>query len=302
MRHLLSTGLVILVSAAPALAQQSTDTIPKELVTLLLRGPGSMGGEFDIRLGAPADFPKELLPDGATAAVSTVSERGVTVVAEAPALGDDTSAYRKKVEAAGWVNHGPMSMFGLMSNASQPPLMFCQGPRYATVYLSEREKGGRYARITLTSDPRRGTCRAAPSYAGPSFFADITLPRLMPPAGSRAAGSGSSSSSDHFDQHLRLQTELPMKDVVAHYVDLLKKDGWKLEGRGDAGDTSMARLQKLSDLKDPIVANLLVNKMPNGDLDVSFRLLRVDPNRRLMPAGGTIQGGIRIGGGVCCRP
>lgn len=302
MRHVLSICLAALLSAAPALAQQSTDTIPKELVTLLLRGPGSMGGEFDIRIGAPADFPNELLPDGATAAVSTVSERGVTVVAEAPALGDDTSAYRRKLEAAGWVNNGPMSMLGLMSSASQPPLMFCQGSRYASVYLSEREKGGRYARITLTSDPRRGTCRAAPAYMGPSFFADLTLPRLMPPPGSRSACTGSSSSSDHFDQHLRLQTDLSTKDVVEHYVELLKKDGWKLEGRGNAGDTSVARLEKLSDLKDPIVANLLVNKMPNGDLDVSFRLLRVDPNRRLMPSAGGIQGGIRIGGGTCCRP
>lgn len=301
MRLAFSTCLVILLSAAPGFAQQSTDTIPKELVTLLLRGPGSMGGEFDIRMGAPADFPNELLPDGATAAVSTVSDRGVTVVAEAPALGDDTSAYRRKLEAAGWVNNGPMSMLGLMSSASQPPLMFCQGSRYASIYLSEREKGGRYARITLTTDPRRGTCRGAPSYAGPSFFADITLPRLMPPAGSRAAGSGSSSSSDHFDQHLRLQTELSTKDVVEHYVELLKKDGWQLEGRGSAGDTSVARLQKMSELKDPIVANLLVNKMPNGDLDVSFRLLRVDPNRRFMPSGAGIRGGVTIGG-TCCRP
>lgn len=290
MRVWISVLVAAVSSLDPALAQapqaRPSDTIPKELVTVLLRGPGMTGENFDIRIGAPETFPRELLPEGATAAVSSVSDRSTTVVAEAPQLTDDTRAYVRRAEAGGWISHGPMSMRGLVSSATEPPLMFCQGDRYATVYLSPRPAGGRYARISLTTDPRRGACQPMPRYAGPSFFADITLPFLTPPAGSRSMGAGSSSGSDHHDQRLRMQTQLSVEALVSHYVTQLQKDGWKLDGRGEAGGVAMARLTKMSSINEAIVANLIVNRMPNDDLDVAFRLMRVDPNRRMPPGRG----------------
>lgn len=302
--------LAVAVSSLDPVRAQSpqarpSDTIPKELVTLLLRGPGVTGENFDITIGAPETFPRELLPDGATAAVSSVSERSTTVIAEAPQLTDDTRAYVRKAEAAGWISHGPMSMRGLVSSAIEPPLMFCQGDRYATVYLSPRPAGGRYARISLTTDPRRGVCQPMPRYMGPSFFADITLPFLTPPDGSRSMGTGSSSGSDHHDQRLRMQTTLTVEALVKHYVAQLRNDGWKLEGRGEDDGFAIARLVKMSSINEAIIANLIVNRMPNGDLDVAFRLMRVDPNRRMPPgrAGGPgVGGSLIIGGTACCAP
>lgn len=305
MRRLLPVAAA-LAFVLPIAAQSTpqSDTIPKELVTLLLRGPG-MGSQdnFDIRIGAPGNFPKELLPDGATAAVSTVSERATTVVAEAPQLTDDLRAYQRKVESAGWLMTGSMTpRGGLVSSTFEAPLMFCQGDRYASIYLSNRPAGGRYARILLTTDPRRGSCQPVPRYGGPQFFADVTLPRMLPPEGSRGmAGAGSSMGSDHFEQRLRLQTPLEPAAVARHYADQLARDGWKIEGRGDGQGFAIARLTKSSDLKEVIVANIIVNAMPGGDLDVSFRLMRTDPNRRMMPVpGGGV--GVRIGGLACCAP
>lgn len=91
--------------------------------------------------------------------------------------------------------------------------------------------------------------------------------------------------------------------MVKHYVAQLQKDGWKLEGRSDAEGIAVARLTKMSSINETIVANLIVNRMPGNDLDVAFRLMRVDPNRRPGRIGVPGAGGsMVIGGSTCCAP
>ena len=309
MRRVAPAFVLVCLAAFPLTAQspaQAGDTIPKELVALLLRGPGASGSDtFDIKIGAPADFPRELLPDDATAAVSMVSGGQTAVVVEAPKLTDDLRAWVSKAEAAGWITSGPgMPMRGLMSSSSavMQTVSLCQGDRYMSALLSERPAGGRYVRISLTTDPRRGNCQPLPRYGGPSYFADVTVPMLRPPAGSRTfGGGGMSSSSDSYEQRLRIDTKLSPEAVVQHYVAQMQSAGWHLDGRADAEGVAIARLTMNSSLKELVVANLVANVMPDGDRDVVFRLMRDDPNRRRMPGGAGA--GVRIGGlpgSTCC--
>jgi hypothetical protein len=295
----LSLALVLLSPLALA-AQQSSDTIPKELVTMLLRGPGTYPGDnFDIKIGAPAGFPADLLPKGVSPAVSTTSERQVTVVAEAPQLTmGGLLAYERELTAAGWINPSSMSMRGLMSSTSVPALNVCRGDQYATLSFAERKAGGVYVRASLTSDPRRGSCVAMPRPI--SFFADIDLPQMPPPSNTPSMGTGSSSGSDHHHQQVRLETATSPGDIAAHYTSQLEKAGWKREARVSDDGLVAVRYTMQSRSKDTVVAILMVTSLPvatgNKQVEVSLRLLRVDPARRF-PGG---RGGIVMGGTLTC--
>ncbi|MEX2272182.1 MAG: hypothetical protein WD690_11950 [Vicinamibacterales bacterium] len=306
MRHLCA-AVVILAFAFPAggsaraqQSLQSSDTIPKELVSLLLRGPGTNPGDnFDIKIGAPANFPSELLPQGVAPAVSTTSDRVITVVAEAPAISSaDLLQHERALAAAGWINTTSMSSRGLISSSMMPAMQVCKGDQYATLYHSQRPAGGMYLRVSLTTDPRRGSCVPRPL----TFFADVNLPQLVPPPGSRAMGGGSGGGGDSYDQRIRLETTLSVEDVVAHYSGQLARAGWKREARADDSGVALAKLTSISSTQDPIVALITATTIPGvTQLDVTLRLLRVDPSRRFpgRVGGPGIGGSITIG--TCCR-
>jgi hypothetical protein len=294
-------ALLVLTLASPSTAQtQSTDTIPKELVSLLLRGPGSYPGDnFDIKIGAPENFPADLLPAGVKPAVSTTSERYVTVIAEAPNLSSkETLAFERELTARGWINPSAMSMRGLLSSSMMPSLNVCKGDQYAMLTFSPRAAGGSYIRVSLNNDPRRGSCINTPRPM--SFFADVDVPQMFPPANVRAMGGGTSSGTDHYDQTVRMETTMSPGDVAAYYAGELEKAGWKRDGRANTEGVSVVRLSSVSRAKETVVAIVTATAMPDGkQIDVSLRLLRVDP-RRFPPAG---RGGVITGvvGGVCCR-
>jgi hypothetical protein len=285
MRRLLPVPVILsfVLASGVAVAQssQTTDTIPKELVTLLLRGPGGYPGEnFDIKIGAPANFPSDLLPTGVTPAVSTTSDRMVTVVAEAPRLtAADLLRHERALTAAGWTNPSSMSMRGLMSSTMAPAMQICKGDQYATVSYATRPAGGMYVRISLTTDPRRGSCVAM---ARPMvFFADVDLPQLFPPATAQAINAGSSSSPDSHEQRIRLETKLSTDAVVSHYTEQLTNAGWKREASLPGDGIAVAKLTSISTTKEAVVALITATTIPGAtQMDVTLRLLRVDPNRR----------------------
>lgn len=115
-----------------------------------------------------------------------------------------------------------------------------------------------------------------------SYFADIDLPSLSPPEGSSVMGSGSGSSTDRYDQNIRLTTKLDSEAVVRHYGDQLERAGWKLEARAGGAGVALARLTVVSTTtKDTVVAIVTATALPSdAQVAVNLQLLRVDPNRR----------------------
>jgi hypothetical protein len=268
--------------AARAQSLQSFDTIPRELVALLLRGPGAYPGDnFDIKIGAPPNFPRELLPGGVTAAASTISERGMTVVAEAPQLTSrDLAQHDRDLAAAGWTNSMSMSARGLVSSSTSPMSSTCKGDQYATISYSQRPAGGLYLRVSLTTDPRRGSCVPA-GQRPPANFADVDLPPLASPEGVRMMISGSGGGTDNYEQRIRLETAAEPAALVRHYGDQLEKAGWKRESAAGAAGVAFARFTFVTAAKDTVVGLVTVTTLPGGmQTDVSLRLLRIDPGRR----------------------
>ena len=286
MRRPLLSFLVTGVLATGSLHAQS---IPKELVNLLTRGIGTNPNDnYELRIGAPPSFPRELLPRGVVPAASTVAERATVVVAEAPGLtGRDLSQYERDLVAAGWSNMSSMSSRGLVSSNMSPTSSFCKGDQHASISYSARAAGGLNLRVSITADPRRS---CMPPGARPmSYFADVDLPNLNPPAGSRVMGSGSGSSSDRYAQDVRLETKLTPEAVVKHYGDQLATGGWKREAHTAAAGVAVGRFSMVSTTKETVIAVVMATQLPADDqVAVTLQLLRVDPNRPFM--GGRIGG------------
>ena len=60
---------------------------------------------------------------------------------------------------------------------------------------------------------------------------DLYLPPLHPPDGVRLrGGGGGGGSGDAIYSATRIETALPVRRVAAHYVDLLKQNGWTVDG------------------------------------------------------------------------
>jgi hypothetical protein len=137
-----------------------------------------------------------------------------------------------------------------------------------------------YLRISLTTDPRRGSC-VPPGQRPPSNFGDVNLPPLAPPQGIPIMTSGSGGSTDRYEQHVRLQTKLEPEVLVTHYGDQLEQAGWKRESRASGAGIAIARYTIVSSTKDTIVGIVIATPLPDGaQTDVGLQLFRIDPNRR----------------------
>ena len=267
--------------------QQSPASIPKDLVALLMRGIGMAGDDFDIVLGAPAGFPAELLPDGAKPLISTTSQRNVMLVAEAPDLSGDMTAYERRLGSAGWTvspRSGGQQRGLLASAPQQMPSMWCRADKYATVSALPRPGGGSIVRIGVSDTSRGNPCEpmGAPSYS--SIQGDLDMPLLFPPPNSRAMGGGAvAGGSDYYDQHLRLETKLTLPDVLQHYRALLEQHGWKFESQALADGLGVARFAAVSLKKEPVAATISVVVVP-GDppLELTLHIVRA-PYRRFVP-------------------
>jgi hypothetical protein len=295
--------LTIVVTSAFCFPVQAQG-VPKDLVNLLMRGPGmSPNDNFDLRIGAPPAFPRELLPRGVTAAASTVSERMIVVVAEAPDLsGRDLSQHERDLTAAGWTNLSSMGMRGLVSSNMMQSSNLCKGEQYVTTTYSQRTGGGLNLRVAVTTDPRRGPCMPA-GLRPSSYFADVDLPNLSPPERSRVMGSGSGSSNDRYDQNVRIETKLDAQAVVKHYGDQLEQAGWKRETRAGGPGAAFAHYTTVSTTKETVVAIIVAAALPGAtQVAVNLQLLRVDPARSFPGRiGGAGMGGEVTVSGACCR-
>lgn len=270
------------VTGALAIGSLHAQSVSKELLNLLTRGVG-MGpnDNYDLRIGAPPSFPRELLPRGVTPAASTVAERMIVVVAEAPGLtGRDLSQHERDLAAAGWSSMSSMGMRGLVSSNSTPSSNFCKGDQHATISYGQRTAGGLNLRVAVTTDPRRMCAGSGPRMM--SNFADVELPNLTPPAETRTLMSGSSGGTDRYDQNIRLDTKLTPDAVVKHYGDQLEAAGWKREAQAGGAGVALARFTVLSaTTKETVVAVVVAAALPpDGQIAVNLQLLRVDPNRR----------------------
>jgi hypothetical protein len=250
--------------------QASADTVPKEIVAILMRGAPLQG--FDLRVGGPpADFPKDLLPAGTEVAVSAVSDRGTTIVGIASGLSaTDRARLDQALSAAGWISAGPR-VRGFTMNTADMPTSICRGSDFASVALIPRPEGGSYVRASNVKDPRR-SCQPRPEMS----FTDVNIPALPPPPNSKAYGGGGGGSLDQMYSSTRLETTFSLAALASHYTALFTAAGWQIEGRTiEEERLSVTRFSTKSTNGDPITAILTITSFRNSSLiDLAVRIVR----------------------------
>ena len=193
----------------------SGETVSREVMALLMRAPGTTGGNFDLRVGPPPEsFPVVLLPPGTVPEVTAVGVGDVTVIGRHPSL-DVSGLFEQlpRVTAAGWTAQVPL-MRGFVGAPAGSPLSVCRERDFAAISFVPREAGGIYVRVTVRSDPRQ-SCVPRPN----PMFADVNVPMLTPPAGARpVGGGGGGGGADEMYSRSRLESAMTPRVAAAHYV------------------------------------------------------------------------------------
>src|SRR5262245_58869457 len=210
----------LLVCAGLSAAQNAPDAVSKELMTVLLRGPGmALGDKFDLQIGmAPQTFPIDLLPPGSEIGAAGVSDRGMVVVGVAP---DFNEAGRWKemtrLEALGW---GAMTLMprGFLPTSASATQTVCRGGDLAILAVVPRSARGSFVRVSLTREPGR-SCPVRPPM--PSGMADVGIPAMFAPEGTKLRPSGGGGSNDASYVSGRLESPLAMRDIARHYIPQL---------------------------------------------------------------------------------
>lgn len=284
----LTLAMFIACGAVTPAQQQQPVMIPKDLVMLLMRGGmGAPSDGYDIVLGAPDGFPPELLPRGAKPLISTVSRSGTMLIAEAPELTPDLTRLEQPLIAAGWTispRSAAQPQRGLLGAPAQGSSLWCNGSRFASVMVFPRLAGGSYVRISvsdsaLTPQPApMSPCTPINQPAPIPWFADIDMPLLFPPAGSRAVNSGvgmGGGAFDSYDQRLRLETTLTLPEVLQHYRAQIEKHGWTFQSQAVAEGIGVVRFAVPSTKKEPVAATLTVMAVPGPPpIEIGLHLVR----------------------------
>lgn len=282
-------GSVLFVLSSPVGALAQAQGIPADVVALISRFGTMAGADAELRPGGPpVGFPADLVPPGAVVSASLVSPtRGTTVVATAASLSlAQIEQHWDGLPAAGWTQQGP-AFRGFVSGpaASMPMWTLCKGTDFVMLAASTREAGGFHLRMTHSNDVRRGCVPGGMN----ALMADVTVPRLAAPEGSRPVGGSSGGSGlDSMTSATRLETTLTPRDVSLHYEEQLVAAGWTVVGRlQDDRDAVILRFEVPSKAGPPLTGWLSVSLLGvAGDVDVFLRVIRNTRDPRMTPPGG----------------
>ncbi|HYN06697.1 MAG TPA: hypothetical protein VES67_04840 [Vicinamibacterales bacterium] len=251
--------------------QDRSDTVPRDLMAILLRGAGP-GETFDLRVGpAPAGFPADLLPVGAVIGASAISPSMTTVVGTVPERPETArAAHGARLAAAGWVNSFPAPR-GFMTTGPDSSVSVCRGNDFASISLLPRDQGGSYVRISLRPDPRR-SCAPRPEV----FFNDVAIPALQHPAGTKAYGTRSGGSADTTESSTLIDSPLDAAPLLEHYERQILAAGWTLVGRSASPTVAtVARFSLVTARKEQVTAMLTITPVGQARFELSFRVFRL---------------------------
>jgi hypothetical protein len=268
---LLLSLLVCSLGAAPVYGQ-SPELESERLALALLEG--STGGELLVGQ-APADFPVELLPEGATILGSAVQRNENTVAVLVPLRSSEAEAtLRQAFLDAGWEYAAMGGSGGFtqteeqnLSPHARPPI-FCLGGQMVRLATS-REAAGTIARFYWSR-------RSPGPWCSPSAQASARVPALPLPASANMVGSGSSSASDHMaSTSAYVDSTLSPGELVEHYASELEAAGWTSAG-AVAGESYASReVARIDEAGEEWVGLVTATKMPGlGWTEVRLVILR----------------------------
>ncbi len=275
-----SLALVLVVALVASTSQssawsleQAAEAVPREAMALLLSGPEGLGTRaFDLRVGAaPADFPEDLLPNGALVRVSAGIDGLSAVVAVVARFSSaERMAFEERLAGAGWVN--PFQPAGFAPRTIGPSLSVCRGDRFATINFLTRSEGGSYVRASVATEPGRACLAQAPS----PVTTPLPLPSMPVPPGARSGRASMGGTPDAMYSSVRLSAPQSVEAIGAHYAAQLTAAGWTLEGMtADGAAMSVTRLRSAGPAGASVTAVLVVTAVgESGEVDVLLRLVQ----------------------------
>lgn len=221
---------VFAASAYDLPAQNSSPSLPADLVTALFVGTNATGGSaVQYYVGAPPPgWPSALLPAPPAVMVGGMkSTRQLTTVFADSTARLPLSAYLKRIEDAGWTKPAMDDAAGFQSGDDRYGF-WCSDSARVTATLVPGAGSMANVRVTYVPMPR-GTCVPTPrASAGRPRASLLTLPVLRPPAGVRFTTSGGSSGSNSLTSSTGLvDATIDAAAVLAHYSAQLTAAGWR---------------------------------------------------------------------------
>lgn len=255
---------------------RSGDAALRELALILWRhnllDPTGEGDEPQLLPGQMAtnfghDFPQ---PPGARVVGSLVTSESIVVLDTEQAGEDVVAFYRERLTAAGWrvqdmmgPRHGGFLHSGMVDR--QFGNFYREDGPSLTVMAYAAPRGRTGIHLTLT--PEGGAAiheRNAQRY-GMEHNPWRILPPIVPPPHSEQFQEGGSGGEDRVSTSARVESELDLAALAAHYITQLERAGWQRTSSSGESDPVAWNTWTFADKdKEPWRALLVILKRPDA--------------------------------------
>ena len=273
------------VATLPA-QQQTPDAVPRELAVALLDQHGMSRTPVDIVVGGlPRSFPTDAVPrEGARILGGAELGWGASVVIHLPGPPDSAaSRVAAHLQRAGWRNADRLDgtiRGGFFPNPTTYPVTFCRANavlRYAA--RAHQSRPGSLVHLSVSYPDESYNCSTEARLARRSLRErDYDLiPRLETPTDARFLRSGwGPGGRNGQEAYVRLETSRTAASAAAHYVELLRREGWQVSGPTTGQGVVIYRTRAEKD-KRQFSGALMVFDIEGADqLDIVLRMAAPD--------------------------
>jgi hypothetical protein len=277
--------VIFMAAAAPALAGQTAEAIPRELAVALIDRFEMSHTPLEIVIGSiPKSFPRDaVLRENITILGGVEREWGAAVVAAVPERAD--SALKRStahLARAGWRRAVEDPLHG----GFKPPLSdrratYCRANAALTVWsVARRAAHGSLVHWSVSYPESYSLCSTAAQRRAIHDRERVTLPTLELPPGGRVLDMDGGGSQDSRETHVRLSTERGATDVAAFIATQLRSLLWTLSAPLTGNGMVVYRVQSVDAQKRPLTGVLIVAQIPNtNQLDMTLRVARATQAR-----------------------
>jgi len=268
-------ALTMLVALSGIVAAGQKVTLPDEVVTVLVDGPGlALSGRYVVAAEAPPGFPADFLPSGVQVKGAATSETFAVVVVYVPTSADAAFVTdAKRLALVGWLPSGAPPM-AFSTQPAGAPVTFCRATDSVHIATVPARQGGHFLRMSMTKPDTKSEPRPCMPRPIPMVTDNVSLPTMTPPPGVKSLGSSSSGSGDRREMSTRLQTDKSPADLHDHYLRQLAASGWTIDGkRMEDKMLSVSRLRSAQS-SDMIAVLMVIAWEKDNMREVTLRVIR----------------------------
>lgn len=223
--------------------------------------PGQLPPSF------PGDFP---LPPGSRVVGSLVAARPTIALDTEQPTEEVIAFYAERLTAAGWNTPEDIpprqggflhSSFGMAGRAH---IYFYRDDGPGLNIMTQTAANGRTSVLISQLPEGAGPMRRGPGgRRGMHYDVFSLLPPIMPPPKSQQFQEGGSGGEDRVSSSARVETDLDLAALAAHYDAQLERGGWLRTDGGESDPVAWSAWSFESEEKEPWRALLVILKRPD---------------------------------------